>query len=1535
MKGVPILILLASLVLIISVGFVVSLTEEPSTPTTIDTCGSTIDSSGQYVLSDNLSCDYNSIASPAIIVTADNVAIDCNNNSITGIGGNSAEDAYNYNMHAPFSWIDISKTGTPVANLGDWSAGESIDMGFGFPFFGDENQTQFSVSVDGVIGFGENYWKDYIAIDRQDLFSNYGYMEGASTQSLGKGNSSDINDVGAAEYGDVYNETDNETEQLSPLMQNMDKQLEDAYSQSPDGKINTLALQSINKADRNHTATSPQSIEQKYTNLTLDALNEENESALFNESSDRASSTQINSQSVRKKIGTSQISENPDVLTETFTECPVTTGGSEACTVVEYYNYHYNSDPMANAGTFEIVMYDDGKVLLQYLNTGEDHIRKGVIGMRSDGYRRLGISYRNISLPDNSAILIYKDTILTPVSGSEGIDVEGSNVTLKNCEVSGFETGITMPLSVTTNDVKLENDELSNNIVGIYNDNANTGVQITNSNIHDNCMGLFAYNLGATITNTDFTSNQNKIVRVRNDRYNYDCADYNNYHTNGYPDFTGGIFALGSNIDIVDGNFVNNGAASNGFPQSPVGLLDFGSTVTWTATKPVDCTDNNVYVDGAGTSSLNGFTNVNRNNCRVVNRDDNNVCGGKYGDCKCGDELVGDLTMAGDMDCSDYNDAALYLEKSNVNLNCNGHYIFGYYGNNDDGMSMGGNVNGILVNNCGIYGAYYGVDIYSNSNDITLENLDISKAYDSIYVETSNGITIKDSQLRKVHDNGIYIDSGNSINVENNEISGSYYGCKGDGQACQGIDVDDSNHIIINNNQIYNSETGITLGDSNKNAITNNEIENYWDPGYWDGIALYDSNHNMVSGNTIDWVDYNGIASLFYGDNAYNNISDNTIIYACWNHGICGAIKVKDEGNDLISGNMIGDLSTNSDGSWDDGIRLINSGNNNILSNDISMCVGSAIKALYWTGSGNSNEISGNTITDSRWNGIKLYTNNNKVTDNVINLYNGEGWGATGIYIIGENNSLSGNSVSDYPYGLDVNYANYFEINNDSYSNNYIGASLYDAGWVEGIFPFISNSHVDDNYIEGMDVYDSQINFVDNTFDGNAAYLGDLTSIKASKYSNSISSDKNLLRTLDGESEPNGGGLNVFGESNAYIESGEFEDNLGYGAWSGTEDYMNLNLTKVLTCTNNDLSLYGDLEFNGGVIRATNCTITINGAEMSNIDGDTSAYGTNTSDVAGNEPTDFSIGNSNITLLLTDGTTTTMSVSGIVPASGPGRLIGAGGASIVVDTSTEDNLVNAFIKIYYNKTYLDEHKISENSLVIYYYNTNEDPAVWQLEPDQGINTAEHYVWANVTHLSLFGIFGAAIAAPVTPSVSPSGGGGGGLATTLNESNLGSTAGSTSAVHAGDVLKFKIGDESHQVVILNIKDSGVTVRIMSNPITATLANGEEKKFDINNDSYYDLSVKVNSIDTTGVWASASMTVKTIHELIGTPQVTKPTISEEITKAMKSPVTWIVIVIIVVVLIVWSLMKGKKHNREMEDQKHLELARHHAQHHHLNH
>ena len=88
------------------------------------------------------------------------------------------------------------------------------------------------------------------------------------------------------------------------------------------------------------------------------------------------------------------------------------------------------------------------------------------------------------------------------------------------------------------------------------------------------------------------------------------------------------------------------------------------------------------------------------------------------------------------------------------------------------------------------------------------------------------------------------------------------------------------------------------------------------------------------------------------------------------------------------------------------------------------------------------------------------------------------------------------------------------------------------------------------------------------------------------------------------------------------------------------------------------------------------------------------------------------------------------------------------------DPLISNNLLWLSLKIYYNETELTN--LDESTLKLYYY--NETQAEWQVL-DSILNTNENYLLINLTHLSVYGVFGQE-AQQETPADSNSGSSGG-------------------------------------------------------------------------------------------------------------------------------------------------------------------------------
>ncbi|MFH1501311.1 MAG: hypothetical protein ABIE22_05205 [archaeon] len=114
-----------------------------------------------------------------------------------------------------------------------------------------------------------------------------------------------------------------------------------------------------------------------------------------------------------------------------------------------------------------------------------------------------------------------------------------------------------------------------------------------------------------------------------------------------------------------------------------------------------------------------------------------------------------------------------------------------------------------------------------------------------------------------------------------------------------------------------------------------------------------------------------------------------------------------------------------------------------------------------------------------------------------------------------------------------------------------------------------------------------------------------------------------------------------------------------------------------------------------------------------------------------------------------------------------------------------------------------------------------------------------------------------------PGSSGGGGGGGGGASTYSPSESELAAGYKKALSSGDKVIFSANDGSHTMTLSSVSTNAATIIVASTPQTATLGVGDSKKFEVDSDGYYDLSVVVNSI-VSG--KSANVTVKSVNEKI---------------------------------------------------------------------
>ena len=86
------------------------------------------------------------------------------------------------------------------------------------------------------------------------------------------------------------------------------------------------------------------------------------------------------------------------------------------------------------------------------------------------------------------------------------------------------------------------------------------------------------------------------------------------------------------------------------------------------------------------------------------------------------------------------------------------------------------------------------------------------------------------------------------------------------------------------------------------------------------------------------------------------------------------------------------------------------------------------------------------------------------------------------------------------------------------------------------------------------------------------------------------------------------------------------------------------------------------------------------------------------------------------------------------------------------------------------------------------------------------------------------------------------------------------------------IKIPFGLETHKLTILDITSTTLKIKIESDAQEATLIVGEEKKFDLDSDGTFDLSVKLNKItEDFGRFPSVEITTKTIPRIVDSGSV----------------------------------------------------------------
>ncbi|MBM3232860.1 hypothetical protein FJZ18_01705 [Candidatus Pacearchaeota archaeon] len=211
-----------------------------------------------------------------------------------------------------------------------------------------------------------------------------------------------------------------------------------------------------------------------------------------------------------------------------------------------------------------------------------------------------------------------------------------------------------------------------------------------------------------------------------------------------------------------------------------------------------------------------------------------------------------------------------------------------------------------------------------------------------------------------------------------------------------------------------------------------------------------------------------------------------------------------------------------------------------------------------------------------------------------------------------------------------------------------------------------------------------------------------------------------------------------------------------------------------------------------------------------------------------------------------------------------------------------------------------------------------------------IDKTGNVIWIRLPHFSGTGpsIVGTTVASTTTPAASTDGG----RATTTNTwkqtiilSETQVINGYSANLGSNERVKLTVNNEEHSVGVLAISATTATIQVASTPQNATLTIGESKKFEVTNDSYYDLKVTLNSI--TG--NKANFTIISIREEMSSAQkVATPKADDVPGEQKQQQVTkdqpiqtrntennnwyWVLVVaIVLVIVIIVAVSRSKRH------------------------
>ncbi|HJX51022.1 MAG TPA: NosD domain-containing protein [Candidatus Nanoarchaeia archaeon] len=570
----------------------------------------------------------------------------------------------------------------------------------------------------------------------------------------------------------------------------------------------------------------------------------------------------------------------------------------------------------------------------------------------------------NFEFTGNNIILDCQGYKIGGTGSGNGVYINGqSNITIKNCNITGFTRGVYV---VWGNGINISFSTIENNSYGIVLDSTDSSViskniinnnnyygielrsgtdnlqyNVIDSNVIKNNKGAGIY-FGDAPGKTYNNITKNTIINNSEGIYLYQSSNNNIIKENKIIKNIRGIKIQGlskqneiySNIiryntyglDMLkswDGRSPTSNLFYNNLFNNPQNIYnDQSSSTKWNLDSVEcgrgvnimggNCWGGNFWSDYPGTDDDgDGIGNSDR---PWLNRDYFPLIG-----LECGSVITNSMTL--NKDLNDCEGVGLNITANNVILDCNGHSIIGN------------------KTSYGIYSAY--------KNNLTIKNCIISNFTDGIYLSYASNSTLYNNILKN-NTIGMIVLGSSNINItkntaNNNSGTGiafssyshhSYLGFNTVNYNRDGLSISGGDYNIVTNNnasfnkgfgirtegfgELYNNFTnniannnlysGILLtSNSNNSIISSNTLRN----NNQRGIYIYKSSNekiynNIIVNNTL----YGIILDLASNNNIYNNFFDNTVnafdnsVGNSWNTTkICGTTHTNIVGGNCTGGN--------------------------------------------------------------------------------------------------------------------------------------------------------------------------------------------------------------------------------------------------------------------------------------------------------------------------------------------------------------------------------------------------------------------------------------------------------------------------------------------------------------------------------------------------------------------------------------------------------------------------------------------------------